>query len=205
MKRILPFIAFMILCLVASSCFNASNSSKGKMKIKSEVPIKTNILGLTLCEERSELSVKWAITNFLEGEDVHYHLTINETCTSIEARPYDLTLFYGGVSWMQARIYRDKNDKIYVIRFETSFIELEDAVALYDKEVSIIQGKYGKGNVEKQEELSATTWTDGTNTIDLYYQKGKNGLGQVRYYCYLAYFNNDLVESIENSQPSPDV
>lgn len=178
MKRIL--IALLVVIFGLTSCEHTT-----------DVPIKTNILGIELCKKMSVGDVEYAL-----GKNAQeYFYTTVEKVGSIEGYrsiAKDLSFGYGGLSWMYIDVLVNNNSEVFVISMTESYESIDSAKKQYDAAVSIFTKKYGKGNVVDD----TTTWTDGISEIEISYEKAAAEDGSDRSFCYLVYRNIELSQKL---------
>ena len=174
MKRIL--IALLVVIFGLTSCEHTT-----------DVPIKTNVLGIELCKKMSVGDVEYAL-----GKNAQeYFYTTVEKDGSIEGYRSiadDLSFGYGGLPWLYIDVLVNNNSEVYVISMVGSYESIDSAKKQYDAAVSTFTKKYGKGNVVDD----ATIWTDGISEIEIRYEKTAAKGGSDRSFCYLVYRNIEL-------------
>ena len=178
MKRIL--IALLVVIFGLTSCEHTT-----------EVPIKTNVLGIELCKKMSVGDLEYAL-----GKNAQeYFYTTVEKDRSIEcyrSTAEDLSFGYGGLPWMYIDVLVNNSSEVYAIAMVGSYESIDSAKKQYNAAVSIFTKKYGKGNVADD----ATTWTDGISEIVIRYEKTAAEDGSDRSFCYLVYRNIELTQKL---------
>lgn len=159
-----------------------------------DVPIKTEVLGLKLCEKSSENAIKKAIGRTTDAYILTQHQKIG-TALVIRALPSTLDITYGSLSWNFIDIALNQEKKVAIISLSASYMSIDRARDQFEAACQIFTQKYGKGNIE---EMSAF-WTDEINRIELFYEEGSAINGEDRCFCTLRYLNQDLYETIAES------
>ena len=186
------------LVLLASSCSNIA-----KKRIVSEIPIKTEVLGLSLCEVSNEKSIKSALTKetsmtiHIERERIGENTVYRAVPTPVMVSQ----LHYGTLSWHYMDILLNKDNIITEIRLVGSFEKIDNAKKQYDAACRVFANKYGNGNIH--EENQTTFWTDNSNSVGLNYTESIDLYGNNRSFCTLYYVNIAL--SNEAAKSSRDV
>lgn len=189
MKR---FFVFLVVIFSLISC----NQSK---KIVTDIPIKTDILGVKLCEEMSISDVRYAL---MDHTDQYFETTTqkNGNVEIYRNFPTELNFNYGGLSWSYIDVSVTKDSEVYVLSLVGSYESEESAKQQYDSAVAIFTQKYGKGNVSENN----TFWTDNVNSVGLIYYKSSAIDGSDRSFCELAYANRGLLEKVA-AENQPDI
>lgn len=112
MKR---FFVFLVVILSLISC----NQSK---RIVTDIPIKTDILGVKLCEEMSVSEVRYAL---MDHTDKYFETTTqkNGSAEVYRSVPMDLNfnyVNYGGLSWTYIDVGVTKDSEVYVLNLRGS-------------------------------------------------------------------------------------
>ena len=178
MKRIL--IALLVVIFGLTSC-----------KHTTDVPIKTNVLGIELGKKMSAGDVEYALrTNVQE----YFYTTIEKEgpIESYHSITDDLSFYYGGLPWMCIDVLVNNNSEVCFICMMGSYESIGSAKEQYDAAVSIFTEKYGKGNVVDD----STIWTDGISNIEISYEKTASKTVSDRSSCYLVYKNIELCQKI---------
>ena len=190
MKRVF-FICLVVVCGLIS----CKQSTKSR-RIVSSVPIKTEILGVKLCEEMTACEVRNAL---MENTDKYFE-TIPEKYGCVEVYrsiPEGFNFNYGGLSWLMVDVVTN-NSEVYKIVITGSYESIESAKQQYDAAVAIFAQKYGEGNVSENN----TFWTDDANSVGLSYYKSSALDGSDRSFCELYYLNIALSDKVaEENQP----
>ncbi|MBR6346141.1 MAG: hypothetical protein IKR69_02000 [Bacteroidales bacterium] len=189
-------IIFITASLLLISCDN--NSVK---RIVSETPIKTEVLGLTLCEKSSEKAIKKAISKATDNQVITNKEKVG-SATSVSVFPYYLQLNYGGLSWHYVNVTLNEDLKITEIDLIASFENIERAKEQFTTASNVFNQKYGNGNAS--EEDHNIFWTDDTNSVGLTYMESSAINGNDRSFCYLYYVNIELSDALEKAN-TPDV
>lgn len=189
MKRFFVFLA-VILGLI--SC----NQSK---RIVTDVPIKTEILGVKLCEEMSISEVRYAL---MDHTDQYFETTTqkNGNVEIYRNVPTELNFNYGGLSWTYIDVGVTKDSEVYVLSLAGSYESEERAKQQYDSAVAIFTQKYGKGNAHD----NLVFWTDNVNSVGLVYYKSSAINGSDRSFCELYYTNIALSDKVA-AENQPDI
>lgn len=196
MKDIASIAAIMTATLLLWACGN--NPTK---QVVSEVPIKTEVLSLKLCEKSSERAIKKAIAKETDA----YVLTQNQKygiANVVRVVPISLEIAYGGLSWHYVDVALNQDNQIVQISIAASYESIDRAKEQFDAACPVFTQKYGKGNFYK-DELKAF-WTDNINGIELSYEESSSISGDDRCFCTLRYLNKDLYEALEKAN-TPDV
>ena len=170
-------------------------------RIVSEVPIKTEVLGLKLCNVSSEKAVEKAVSKAIDNLVITKSQK-NGTATVVRAIPVSLEIPYGGLSWHYVDVTLDKDKKIVQIAIVASFENIERAKEQFNAAGQVFTQKYGKGNVNQ--EYQNAFWTDDTNSVGLTYMESSALNGEDRSFCTLYYVNRELYDAYEKAN-APDV
>ena len=196
MKSIASIVTIMTASLLLWACGN--NTPK---RIVSEVPIKTEVLGLKLGDVSSEKAVEKALTK-ATGKYVLTESQKNGIATVVRAIPTSLEIAYGGLSWHYVDVTLDKEKKIAQIAIVASFENIERAKEQFNAAGQVFTQKYGQGNINQ--EAQNAFWTDDTNSVGLSYMESSAINGKDRSFCTLYYVNRDLYNALEEAN-IPDV
>ena len=196
MKSIASIMSIMTASLLLWACGN--NTPK---RIVSEVPIKTEVLGLKLGDVSSEDAVETALTK-ATGKYVLTESQKNGIATVVRAIPTSLEISYVGLSWHYVDVTLDKEKKIAQISIVASFENIERAKEQYNAAVQVFTQKYGQGNIDQ--EAQNAFWTDDTNSVGLSYMESSAINGEDRSFCTLYYVSRELYTSLEEAN-IPDV
>lgn len=193
MKRVFTII-------FAIAIFVACNPNK---RIVSTVPIKTNVMGIELCEPTTTSKIE----KILNKNTDHYLYPLYEKdgnttfCRFIPILPHLITpgfISYGGLSWKYILVGISEESKVYLIGLVGSYESIETAKQQYEEAVSAFTQKYGRGN-ESEDNIF---WTDENNSVSISYGKGSTMGGSDRYFCTLSYSNIALSDRIEADNQS---
>ncbi len=187
MKRLFFNLAVIVLVFAAVSC-----GSDGYRRIVSQTPIKTEVLGLNLCEESSERAIKKAIYTAADN-NVYTDNHKDKTGSIVRVVPHSLELYYGSYPWMYVDVYLNGEGKITEIQMTASFESVEMAMKRYKDVVLLFEQKYGKGNVSPSDQL--TFWTDDINSVGVKYEESSAINGNDRSFCTLYYVNIELADA----------
>lgn len=196
MKR-LSLLAISITALF----FFFSCKSNTPKRVVSEVPIKTEVLGLKLCDKTNEDIVG----DTLEGATDNLILTDsqkNGTGLVVRAMPTSLTLNYGGLSWNYVDVLLNESMQIVSISLVGSYESVDRAKTQFDTARQIFAKKYGKGNDNAQ--YQNIFWTDNTNSVGLNYMESSAINGNDRSFCTLYYVNRALSDAFDKAN-TPDI
>ena len=196
MKSIASIVTIMTASLLLWACGN--NTPK---RIVSEVPIKTEVLGLKLGDVSSEKAVEKALAK-ATGKYVLTESQKNGIATVVRAIPTSLEIAYGGLSWHYVDVTLDKEKKIAQIAIVASFENSERAKEQFNAAGQVFTQKYGQGNINQ--EAQNAFWTDDTNSVGLSYMESSAINGEDRSFCTLYYVNRDLYNALEEAN-IPDV
>ena len=196
MKSVVSIMTIMTASLLLWACGN--NTPK---RIVSEVPIKTEVLGLKLGDASSEKAVEKALTK-ATGKYVLTESQKNGIATVIRAIPTSLEIAYGGLSWHYVDVTLDKDKKIAQIAIVASFENIDRAKEQFNAAGQVFTQKYGQGNLNK--EAQNAFWTDDTNSVGLTYMESSALNGEDRSFCTLYYVSRDLYNALEEANV-PDV
>ena len=180
-----------LICLLLSVCFASCNSEK-KINV-SEVPIKTNVLGVEMGQKVDIYFTYnlWIEPMFLTGglvftpsfEQITPNI-VSYTCWPKSKDCY----YYGGVQWNYLTICTIKNKIVFDITLRGSYDTIEDAKTQYNNVLIKVSEIYGKGNIVQ----NGTMWTDMVNFIILSSYEDKAENGSIRGFCDLRYRNIEL-------------
>lgn len=189
MKR---FFVFLVVSFSLISC----NQSK---EIVTDIPIKTEVLGIKLCEKMTAREVRYAL---MDHTDKYFETTTlrNGNVEIYRNFPTELSFNYGGLFWSYVDVSVTKDSEVYVLSLVGSYESEESAKQQYDSAVAIFTQKYGKGNVRENN----TFWTDNVNSVGLIYYKSSAINGSDRSFCELAYANRGLLEKVA-AENQPDI
>lgn len=196
MKSVVSIVTIMTASLLLWACGN--NPQKQDI---SEVPIKTEVLGLKLCEKSSENAIKKAIGKTTDA----YILTQRQkigTALAIRAVPVTMDISYGGLSWNYVDVGLNQDNEIALVSLMASYESIDRAKEQFDAACQVFTQKYGEGNVYKEEKR--VFWTDNINGIEISYEESSTVSGEDRCFCTLRYLNKELYEAISESNV-PDV
>ncbi len=191
MKKI--FFIFIITAFSLISC----NQSR---IIVTEVPIKTDILGIELCKA---IYNEDDINDALAEHTNKYFFTTPQKDGNVEvfrSIPLGLSFNYGGLSWTYVDVAVNSNSDVYMVKLVGSYESEETAKQQYESAVAIFSQKYGKGNVIENN----TFWTDNANSVGLIYYKASTLNGSDRNFCELYYTNIELFEKV-GVENKPDI
>ena len=196
MKSIASIVTIMTASLLLWACGN--NTPK---RIVSEVPIKTEVLGLKLGDVSSEKAVEKALAK-ATGKYVLTESQKNGIATVVRAIPTSLEIAYGGLSWHYVDVTLDKEKKIAQIAIVASFENIERAKEQFNAAGQVFTQKYGQGNINQ--EAQNAFWTDDTNSVGLSYMESSAINGEDRSFCTLYYVSRELYTALEEAN-IPDV
>ena len=196
MKSIASIVTIMTTSLLLWACGN--NTPK---RIVSEVPIKTEVLGLKLGDVSSEKAVEKALAK-ATGKYVLTESQKNGIATVVRAIPTSFEIAYGGLSWHYVDVTLDKEKKIAQISIVASFENIERAKEQFNAAGRVFTQKYGQGNINQ--EAQNAFWTDDTNSVGLSYMESSAINGEDRSFCTLYYVSRDLYKALEEAN-IPDV
>jgi hypothetical protein len=193
MKKFIPILFTVIFMF---SCGN-----QPQKRIVSETPIKTTVLGLTLCEKTSEKAIENAISKEV-GKSVIGDSYKDGVGTTVRVFPVSLDINYGGLSWHYVDVALNEDKQIVQITIVASFESIERAKDQFSAASDIFTQKYGKGNVN--EEYHNIFWTDETNSVGLTYEESSSINGNNRSFCSLYYVNIEMATALQNAN-TPDI
>ena len=196
MKSVASIVTIMTASILLWACGN--NTPK---RIVSEVPIKTEVLGLKLGDVSSEKAVEKALTK-ATGKYVLTESQKNGIATVVRAIPTSLEIAYGGLSWHYVDVTLDKDKKIAQISIVASFENIERAKEQFNAAGQVFTQKYGQGNINQ--EAQNAFWTDDTNSVGLSYMESSAINGEDRSFCTLYYVSRELYTALEEAN-IPDV
>lgn len=197
MKSISSIVSILTASLLLWACGNNTTPKR----IVSEVPIKTEVLGLKLGDASSEKAVDRALSRATDKFFVTESQK-NGIATVVRAIPTSLEIAYGGFSWHYVDVTLDNNMKIAQISIVASFENIERAKEQFDAARQVFTQKYGQGNINKEYQI--VFWTDDTNSVGLFYMESRALNGDDRSYCTLYYVSRDLYNTLEEAN-IPDV
>lgn len=196
MKSIASIATIITASLILWACGN--NTPKPFI---SEVPIKTEVLGLKLCEKSSENVIKKAIGKATDA----YVITQSQklgTASVIRVIPLAMEISFGGLSWTYVDVALNQDKKIVLVSLAASYESIERAKEQFVAACQVFTQKYGQGNVYKEEQRAF--WTDNINGVELSYEESSTINGDDRCFCTLRYMNKDLFEAVQEEN-TPDV
>lgn len=199
MKRLIKIAFAILLSVLLCSC--KGNNHK---RIVSEIPIKTELLGLKLGDKVKEATLKRALTK-ATNKEYYVQSETNGKAHILRAIPfkqYGDGILYGSMSWHYIDIQTNVDDQIVQICLVSSYESVERAEMHYDKAVNILSMKYGEGNVMNDNTL--TFWTDESNSVGTYFEESSTIRGEDRSFCFLYYVNIELADAAEQENV-PDV
>lgn len=196
MKKLASIVTVLTTSILVWSCGN--NTPK---RIVSEVPIKTEVLGLKLCDLSSERAIEKAITKATD-KIVLTDSEKNGVGTNVRVFPVSLDLNYGGLSWHYVDVTLNEDKKIVFISIVASYENVERAKEQFNAATQVFTQKYGKGNLN--EEYQNVFWTDDINSVGLTYVESSALNGNDRSFCTLYYVNRELSDALEKAN-TPDV
>ncbi|MBO4557216.1 MAG: hypothetical protein J5693_01245 [Bacteroidales bacterium] len=168
-------------------------------RIVTEVPIKSEVMGVKLCEKNSEKSIKRAISKEV-GKEMVSSSQKNGVGTIVRVLPLGLELIFGGSSWHYVDVMLNEDSQVIQISLVGSYESIESAKEQFDAVVQKYEQKYGKGNVYAEKQ--AVIWTDDTNTVLLNYNESSALNGSDRSFCTLCYLNNELFKAFDKANMS---
>lgn len=188
LKKISLLTVFALL-FVLVSCKSTTPS-----RIVSQQSVKTEILGLKLCDKTDENKVEKALKSVI-GEYIITDSQRNQNGKTVRAVPSSLSLSYGGLSWTYVDIILDGENNIVSIQLTASYESIDNAKRQYEQAVATFEQKYGKGNVNPLGQL--TFWTDDVNSVGVAYQESAAISGGDRSFCTLYYVNIALGDRLD--------
>lgn len=196
MKR-LSLLAISITALF----FLFSCKSNTPKRVVSEVPIKTEVLGLKLCDKTNEDIVEETL------EDATDNLMMTDTQKNgtgmvVRAVPASMSFKYGGLAWNYVDVSLNESMQIVSISLVGSYESIENAKVQFDAARQIFAQKYGKGNDNAQYQI--IFWTDNTNSVGLNYMESSAINGNDRSFCTLYYVNRALSDAFDKAN-TPDI
>lgn len=191
MSKLTTFLVAFILLFVTVGC---NQNQKAPTRIVSQQVVKTDILGLTLCDKTNEKKVEKALQNAI-GEYIITDSQKDQTGKLIWAIPSSLSFSYAGCAWTYVDVTLDGDDSITAIGLTASYENIENAKRQYEQIVSTFEQKYGRGNVHPEGQL--TFWTDDVNSVGVYYQESASIDGSDRSFCSLYYTNIALSDKLD--------
>ncbi len=187
--------------IITASLFMWACGSIPQKQIVSEVPIKTEVLGLKLCDKSSEKAIMKAI-----GKETNAYVVTQSqkigTASAIRAFPLTMEISYGGLSWNYVDVGLNQDNMIALISLTASYESVDRAKEHFDAACQVFTNKYGKGNLYKEDHRAF--WTDNINGVELYYEESSTVNGDDRCFCTLRYLNKELFEFVEKDN-IPDV
>lgn len=191
----------MALCAVLLLACSGNKGNKEEERILSDKPIKTEVLGLKLCDvcERATINSTISKTQSLwftsEQQDFGAYSTVR--CS-----PNAAQFPYGGMAWHYVDVDLNQKSQIVRITLMASYESLDQAKDHFEGAKGILSNKYGKGN--DRQEGTCMLWTDNTNTVGTFYYEGSTIYGQDRSFCGMYYINIALADAVEAAS-QPDV
>ena len=180
-----------LICLLLSVCFASCNSEK--KIIVSEVPIKTNVIGI---EMGQKVDIDCTHTGWIEPIFVAGGLVFTPSFEQITPNIVSYMCwpklkdyyYYGGFRWSYLTLVTVKNNIVFDITLACSYGTIEEAKTQYGNVLQKLSEIYGKGNIIQ----NGTMWTDMVNYITLNYCEDKAENGSIRGFCELRYRNIEL-------------
>ena len=200
MKRLSLIAATLISTLLLMSCKNNNQKAEDPVQYVSETSIKTEVLGLTLCETSKASTIEKSISDAID-KLVYSDSQKDGAGTKVRVIPLSLEVPYGGLSWHYVDVTLNEDKKIVSIVLNASYESLERAKKQFEDASKIFTQKYGNGNYEGERHVF---WTDLTNTAGLLYEASSALDGSDRSFCYLYSMNIELTETLANAT-TPDV
>ena len=195
--RKFTFIFFITALALVASC-----KGKDSSRIISEAPVKTEILGMKLCEKSNEKSIQKAVSTATDEAVLIDSQNNDQVGKTVRVIPSSLSFNYGGYSWTYVDVALDGEDMISQITLVASYESVEMARKQYEAVIKLFTQKYGKGNVHPSNQL--TFWTDDTNSVGVVYDESAAANGNDRSFCSLYYVNIELFDALEE-QNVPDI
>ena len=189
MSKLISFFGVFAFLFVVMSC-----NQKAPTRIVSQQTVKTEILGLKLCDRTDEKKVEKALESSI-GEYIITDSQRAQNGKTIRAIPTSLSFSYGGNSWTYVDVSLDGEDQITAIELTASYENLENAKRQYEQVVATFEQKYGKGNIHPEGQL--TFWTDDVNSVGVCYQEAASIDGGDRSFCTLYYVNIALSDKLD--------
>lgn len=189
MLKKISLLAVFVLLFIVESCKSTTPS-----RIVSQQSVKTEILGLKLCDKTNEDKVEKALKSAI-GEFIITNIQRNQNGKTIRAIPSSFSFSYGGLSWTYVNVYLDGENSIVLIELTASYESIDNAKRQYELAVATFEQKYGKGNVNPQGQL--TFWTDDVNSVGVAYQESAAIDGGDRSFCTLYYVNIALADRLD--------
>ena len=196
MRQLISLAYVLSAFIVLSSCSNGAQK-----RIVSNTPIKTEVMGLRLCDASSEKVIENAISKEV-GKNVIGESYKNGVGTVVRVFPVSLDINYGGLSWHYVDVSLNEDKKIVQITLVGSFESIERAKEQFETAKQVFTQKYGNGN--NNEAYQLMFWTDDTNSVGLSYEESSSINGSDRSFCSLYYVNIELAEALEKAN-TPDV
>ena len=190
---------FLILAVIITVFAVVSCGGNGSRRIVSDIPIKTDILGLKLCEITEEQKIEETVSDAID----EYVITDSQKQSygkTIRVLPVSMDFLFGGFSWMYVDIDLNKEGRVAAIRLTSSYENVESAQRQYDQVSALFKQKYGNGNLHPSNQL--TFWTDNVNSVGVEYEQSSAINGNDRSFCVLYYVNIALADSIEEANAS---
>ena len=181
---------------VIVSCGNVVNN-----RIVSDIPIKTEVIGLKLGEQSSQKAIENALSKEV-GKSVYGDSQKDGVGTTVRVFPISLDINYGGLSWHYLDVSLNDNKQIVQITLVGSFENIERAKEQFAAAKEIFTQKYGQGN--SNAEYQNVFWTDDTNSVGITYKESSAINGNDRSFCSLYYVNIDLANALEEAN-TPDI
>lgn len=196
MKRVIIVAATLLAIFAVVSCKN--NTQK---RIVSDVPIKSEVLGLKLCSVTDEEAVEETLYN-AASLDFIADSQKNGVGTVVRAFPTNFNIPYGGLGWTYVDVSLNEKNEIVAVSLVASYESIERAEEQFNKASQIFTNKYGKPNLN--EEFHNAFWTDNTNSVGLTYSESAAINGSNRSFCTLYYVNRALSDALDKAN-TPDI
>lgn len=184
------------ICLFLAFSFISCNSVQQKINV-SEIPIKTNILDVSLCEKVDIdcTGTRWTEPMFLTGGIVFTPSWEQVTPNIVQYDCFPMTkdhYYCGGFKWTYLSIGTINDKTVFSISLIGTYKTKEEAKTQYEKIIEKLTEIYGKSNSRQ----NGAMWTDMINYIYLSYFESINGDGDMRGFCELRYRNISLEEQM---------
>lgn len=194
MKSLASFFSLFLILVIACG-------DKVPKRIITDIPIKTEILGMKLCAISSAHEVERVIS---KASDTYVWSENQKMDSGFVVRVFAtmLPISYGGFSWHCVDVCLNESNKIVSITLSASYESIDIAKEHFDAAEKIFTQKYGKGNLD--EKNHSHLWTDEINFVGLQYTESATIGGDNRCFCILQYANNELFKDLQRAN-TPDV
>lgn len=190
MKHVLYSIALFAFLLI-------SFRGNAQDRIVSTTPIKTEHMGLKLCDVSEDARIVQAVMHYTNkelGTDLFVDSGNLGAITCVRLVTNGNIMYYGGGNWNNIDVYLNKDNKIAQIQFSAVYKNVNQAKKAFEDFCTSLSNKYGKGNAPV---VDNRFWTDNINTVGVNYEETAAVSGDDAVFFHLYYVNRALWSEIE--------